>query len=414
MKLSAILVSLVALAIGADASCRGDCRIQCNPYNIPGACSNECVGRCMAARCPDDDGLIGILLQESIVIVGAGIIGLDVALVLAERGFGRYITVYAEYLPGDTAVSYTSPWAGCNFSAISASDANALRWDRAGYAHLTKLAAQDSKQSFVQKTRSIELWDDAVPREKIKAMSEYLEDFRILPDQELPPGVKFGVSFTSVTIHGPKHLVYLCNKLKHTYGVRFVRQKLATIQDAFANPTTKVVFNCVGNAARTLPGVEDPKCFPTRGQVVLTRAPKVSTNIMRHGRGYETYVIPRPQSNGNAVLGGYMQKGNGQVSLAKRLTEDILARTKALSAELRQEEPEILAAFAGLRPSRNGGARVERGEVFVGAGGEKRAIVHNYGAGGTGFQAGYGMATEAVDAAEDILQSLRSQGRSRL
>jgi hypothetical protein len=53
MKLFAILVSLVALAIGADASCRGDCRIQCNPYNIPGACSNECVGRCMAARCPE-------------------------------------------------------------------------------------------------------------------------------------------------------------------------------------------------------------------------------------------------------------------------------------------------------------------------------------------------------------------------
>ncbi|KFA60034.1 hypothetical protein S40285_08933 [Stachybotrys chlorohalonatus IBT 40285] len=360
MKLFAILVSLVALAIGADASCRGDCRIQCNPYNIPGACSNECVGRCMAARCPDETGLIGIFFQESIVIVGAGIIGLDVALVLAERGFGRYITVYAEYLPGDTAVSYTSPWAGCNFSAISGSDANALRWDRAGYTHLTKLAAQDSKQSFVQKTPSIELWDDAIPREKIKAMSEYLEDFRILPDQELPPGVKFGVSFTSVTLHGPKHLVYLCNKLKHNYGVRFVRKKLDSIRDAFANPATKVVFNCVGNAARTLPGVEDPECFPTRGQVVLTRAPK------------------------------------------------------ALSAELRQEEPEILAAFAGLRPSRNGGARVERGEVLVGARGEKRAIVHNYGAGGTGFQAGYGMATEAVDAAEDILRSLRSQGCSRL
>lgn len=40
----------------------------------------------------------------------AGIIGLDVALVLAERGLGPYITVIAEHLPGDTAVTYTSPW----------------------------------------------------------------------------------------------------------------------------------------------------------------------------------------------------------------------------------------------------------------------------------------------------------------
>lgn len=40
----------------------------------------------------------------------AGIIGLDVALALAERGYGRLITVVAEYMPGDTAVEYTSPW----------------------------------------------------------------------------------------------------------------------------------------------------------------------------------------------------------------------------------------------------------------------------------------------------------------
>jgi hypothetical protein len=30
---------------------------------------------------------------------------------------------------------------------------------------------------------------------------------------------------------------------------------------------------------------------------------------MRHGKDYETYIIPRPQSNGNIILGGFMQKG---------------------------------------------------------------------------------------------------------
>lgn len=32
--------------------------------------------------------------------------------------------------------------------------------------------------SFVKKTPSIELWDEEVPYDKIKAMSEYLEDAR--------------------------------------------------------------------------------------------------------------------------------------------------------------------------------------------------------------------------------------------
>ena len=127
----------------------------------------------------------------------AGIIGLDVALALAERGYGRLITVVAEYLPGDTATEYTSPWfvrntrnpyasssrphpnlsrAGCNFSAISGTDENALKWDKLGYAHLTKLASQQPDESFVQRTPSTELWDEKVPKDKIRHMSDYLED----------------------------------------------------------------------------------------------------------------------------------------------------------------------------------------------------------------------------------------------
>lgn len=81
------------------------------------------------------------------------------------------------------------------------------------------------------------------------------------------------------------------------------------IESAFSDPSTKIVFNCTGNGARTLGGVQDTKCYPTRGQILLTRAPHVTKNVMRHGKDYETYIIPRPQSNGNIILGGFMQKG---------------------------------------------------------------------------------------------------------
>lgn len=101
---------------------------------------------------------------------------------------------------------------------------------------------------------------------------------------------------------------FLRNQLAQKFGVRFVRRKLDHISSAFGSGT-KLVFNCTGNAARTLPGVMDYKCFPTRGQVVLVRAPAVTKNLMRHGRDYETYVIPRPGTKGHVVLGGYMQKG---------------------------------------------------------------------------------------------------------
>lgn len=88
-----------------------------------------------------------------------------------------------------------------------------------------------------------------------------------------------------------------------------MRAKFDSISSTFADPTTKVVFNCTGNGARHLDGVKDTKCYPTRGQILLTKAPHISKNVMRHGKDYETYIIPRPQSNGNVILGGYMQKG---------------------------------------------------------------------------------------------------------
>ena len=51
MKFSSILITFVALFAGANASCRGDCKIRCNA----GAsfCPVECIGRCMAAVCPE-------------------------------------------------------------------------------------------------------------------------------------------------------------------------------------------------------------------------------------------------------------------------------------------------------------------------------------------------------------------------
>ncbi|KAH8122622.1 FAD dependent oxidoreductase [Trichoderma asperelloides] len=348
---------------------------------------------------------------DAIVIVGAGIIGLDVALVLAERGLGPYITVIAEHLPGDTAATYTSPWAGCNFSGISGSDKNALKWDRLGYTHLTKLASEQGDEAYIRRTHSIEYWDEHVPHDKIKAIAEYLEDFRELPAQELPPGVKFGISFTTLTLNAPKHIEYLFRRLKEQYGVHFVRQRFPSIQAAYASPTTKVVVNCTGIAAKTLPGVEDEKCYPTRGQVVLVKAPRVKRNIMRHGKDYETYVIPRPGTDGHVILGGYMQKGSSDGSTYSYETESIVNRCLKLCPELQQFD--IIASFAGLRPSREGGARIEREEIVID--GKKKVLVHNYGAGGTGYQAGYGMALEAVGHVDDVLRDLeRASRRARL
>ena len=86
-----------------------------------------------------------------------------------------------------------------------------------------------------------------------------------------------------------------------------------------------------------------------------------------------------------------------------------MARTTALLPALNSNETEILSSFAGLRPSREGGARVARENVKVGNAGRRGVVVHNYGAGGTGYQAGYGMAIEAVNTVTEEINALETQ-----
>ncbi|PVH76754.1 hypothetical protein DL98DRAFT_425008, partial [Cadophora sp. DSE1049] len=213
------------------------------------------------------------------------------------------------------------------------------------------------------------------------------------------------IIFITITINSPAHLKHLSELLQlPAYGsIPFVQRRLGSLDAAFLSPRTEIVFNCIGNAARTLKGVEDPRYYPTRGQVVLVRAPNVQENIMRHGNGYETYVIQRPNSGSHVILGGYMQKENSSGDVYASETQSILARTKELSLAVGASTTEVLAVVAGLRPSREGGCRIES-EMLT----EGKLVVHNYGAGGTGYQAGMGMAMTAVDLASEALQRLKT------
>lgn len=93
-------------------------------------------------------------------------------------------------------------------------------------------------------------------------------------------------------------------------------------------------------------------------------------------------------------------------------TESILARTRQLCKELDQQPFEVLGAYAGFRPSRQGGPRIEREEIIVND--VQRLLIHNYGADGTGFQAGYGLATDAVNKAQDFLSEILATTSSNI
>ncbi|CDK24999.1 unnamed protein product [Kuraishia capsulata CBS 1993] len=332
-------------------------------------------------------------MSDKYVVVGAGIVGLYTTYSLITRLHlnPADVTVLAEYLPGDQSTFYTSPWAGGNFSCISPDDPQTLKFDKFTYTNLAKLQKTlGGKECGLDQRESTEFWDYQPEAAKIKSLSSYLQDWKVLPKSELPDGVAYGINYTTWNFNCPNFLANF-KKFLESKGVTFHRQKLTHISQAYL-PTTKVVLNCTGIGAHDLGGVQDGKVYPTRGQVVVIKAPHIKVNKVRWGRDYATYIIPRPESGDQLVLGGYLQKDNWTGDTFGHETEDILRRTTELLPEILDRPLDIVRIAAGLRPSRHGGVRIEAEKVEDG-----KILVHNYGASGYGYQAGFGMANEAID-----------------
>jgi D-amino-acid oxidase len=324
-------------------------------------------------------------------VIGAGIIGLYTTFNLIDAGVpADRITVIAQFLPGDQSINYTSPWAGGNFSCITSNDPDTLEYDKLTYTNLHRIQrALGGPQCGLDNRPSTEMWDTYPGDEKVASLKSYLKDFKVVDKNELPEGVAFGIQFTSWNFNCPFFLANFQSHLE-ARGVRFLRKTLTHISQAFLTAKTKVVFNCSGIGARSLGGVEDTNVYPTRGQVVVVKAPHIQENKMRWGDDYATYIIPRPYSNDELILGGFLQKDDWTPDTFKEQTEDIIKRTTALLPKILDQPLVISRVACGLRPSRHGGVRIELQHV------EDKIVVHNYGASGYGYQAGFGMAHRAV------------------
>jgi len=90
-------------------------------------------------------------------------------------------------------------------------------------------------------------------------------------------------------------------------------------------------------------------------------------------------------SGGGTVIGGSYEKGNFETTADPNSTQRIMKRAIELCPELVKpgqgvEGLDVIKTYAGLRPFRIGGVRLEK-EVIDGV-----MVVHNYGAGGFGCE----------------------------
>ncbi|GAA5978875.1 hypothetical protein JCM11641_003598 [Rhodosporidiobolus odoratus] len=353
-----------------------------------------------------------------------GVVGLSTGIRLLEAGYR--VSIVARDMPGDgKTIEYTSPWAGAHHVSVATGDDLRLhRFDVRTFQVMSEMIQRDPSGplSFCKQTEYRE--EAKVDGEQgdvsqMVLLSQYHPNYRWLEESELPPGIKHGATFTAILIDTPSYLPYLVKRFTSLGGNMHRCSTLPTLSSALSvHPSlrdTKLIVNCTGLGARNL--VDDRTVFPTRGQLVVIRAPWVEDGLTRlgpKGSGVYDYIIPR--RSGLVVLGGCAERDNWdpkpRSELARRIQEPCLALCPELLPPDKRggttADPDIVEDAVGLRPTREGGIRLEADSIDVE--GRPLPVVHNYGHGGYGYQSSWACAEAAVDLVKIELQ----KGSSKL
>jgi len=213
----------------------------------------------------------------------AGVIGLTTALLLA-RDKDSDVTVLAEFHCGDYDIRFASPWAGADYLPVSLPDTPLNKYERETWVELERLAKTTPGAGchFLKSIKYRREKESATSAASWQAASmtdrpwytDMMPDARNLNKDELPPGMKSGISFTSICINTAIYLPWLASQCLEQ-GVKFRRGVVSHVVEAanlhLSGSRAALVVNATGLGARALGGVEDLEVIPARGQITIVR-----------------------------------------------------------------------------------------------------------------------------------------------
>ncbi|KAL2011094.1 hypothetical protein VTN00DRAFT_3812 [Thermoascus crustaceus] len=335
--------------------------------------------------------------KETIVVIGAGVIGLTTALCIQQHlKPSQSVLIVAREFPDATSINYTSPWGGAHYRPVPGTSPQLIREAKQAartYDVFKRLAAEEPASSikFLEGIEHLE----APPPEYLEAVDSennvyaHLDGFRQLSKDELPPGVKWGVRYWTWSVNSPVYCAFLLRKfiLK---GGETKEYTLVTPMEAFElAKNVKTVVNCSGM------GFADPKSFIIRGQTCLVRNPCPVTVTRQNADGTWSFCIPRPLEGGT-IIGGTKEPHdwhpNPRPETRARLLENA-SKWFPFTPES-QGKFDVIRDIVGRRPAREGGVRIEAEKLGVDG---DNTIVHAYGAGGRGYELSWGIAEDATE-----------------
>lgn len=317
-------------------------------------------------------------MTDSVLVIGAGVMGLTTAVCLAERGVG--VEVVTDRDPAET----TSAAAGAMWDPYLVRPAELVeRWSRDTLAALTGLS--DDEAGGVRMVAGTQ--QSRVPCDLPRWAP--LVGARACAPEELRPGFVTGWHYRAPVVDMPRYLSHLTRRLRAAGG-RMRRHHYDSLADALREPAA-VVVNCAGAGAHSL--VPDPSLVPVRGQLVVVENPGIREFFCDDTPGAESLVYIYPHAD-TVVLGGTAEPGSWDTGRDGDTARGIVERCAAV--EPRLADARVLACRVGLRPTR---PEIRFEEERLGT----TTVVHSYGHGGGGVTLSWGCGRETADRVQRLL-----------
>ncbi|MGH3656446.1 MAG: FAD-dependent oxidoreductase [Micromonosporaceae bacterium] len=308
----------------------------------------------------------------AVTVLGAGVIGLTSALVLAERGH-RVQLIGAEP-PRRT----TSATAGAVWGPYRAGPAHQVdRWAAVSLDQFVTLAGRPSTGVRIACGIEVASWPAGPPRWRGQ-----LDGWRYCRPDELPDRMVTGWRYRAPLIDMPVYLDHLSSWVA-SLGVEVTQRRVASLDGAeFAN----VVVNCTGLGAGEL--ARDRNLHPVRGEQVVVANPGL-TEFFMEDRGSSSDLVGIYPHGDHVVLGGSAVPDSASRDVDQAAVRRIIERCAEFFPALRTAA--VLDHRVGVRPVRPT-VRIETERLSSG-----RWCVHNYGHGGAGVTLSWGCARSVAD-----------------
>ncbi|EEQ87157.2 FAD dependent oxidoreductase superfamily protein [Blastomyces dermatitidis ER-3] len=352
--------------------------------------------------------------KQTIVVIGAGIIGVTSALILLETLPRQqyHILLASEYFSTDDGPnpSYPTTLSGAHYRPIPATTPqlkHEARLAKATYNRFKALAAAHPEYG-VEFMEGIDyVSGQATPTYKA-LLPDYVETdgFRVLDASEVPEGVEFGARYEAFCVDPEVYMMHMLRRFK-IGGGEVRRMRLKSVEEGFEikgrHGRVRMVVNCTGV------GIDDPKSFIIRGQTCLVSNYCDKTITKQNADGTWSFLVPRPL-NGGTIVGGTKQPNDWSPEPSPAVRNQLLQNAANLYPAILNKDGqfEVVRDVVGRRPAREGGMRLELETLPAG----NRKVVHAYGLAGRGVELSWGVADEILKMVQAELEG--GVPRSRL